>query len=182
VRDPEELAVLIAAADAPRGPSLDGRDFRRAGSGRAPRRPREDPPRRPGDRAPPLPSHAREAAGRDTARRERLGGPDDPERPADIRVDKRALGELEKKVKKCTLIRCTRIRTQAVFGTGSGRTGVVFVGRPRQREDLQGAPFVGRAGQLLTRIIEAIKFNREDVYITNVIKWAEGNETRFRTR
>jgi DNA polymerase len=64
-----------------------------------------------------------------------------------------------------------------VFGTGSGRTGLVFVGEaPGRDEDLQGAPFVGRAGQLLTRIIEAIKFNREDVYITNVIKCRpEGN-------
>jgi DNA polymerase len=92
-------------------------------------------------------------------------------------VDKRALAEIEKKVKKCTECPLHKTRTQAVFGTGSGRTGLVFVGEaPGRDEDLQGAPFVGRAGQLLTRIIEAIKFKREDVYITNVIKCRpEGN-------
>ena len=91
--------------------------------------------------------------------------------PGDVEVDRHSLAVLEKKVKKCTDCPLHKTRTQAVFGTGSGRTGLVFVGEaPGRDEDIQGAPFVGRAGQLLTRIIEAIKFNREDVYITNVIK------------
>ncbi len=171
MRDPEELAVLIAAARRYLEDRVSmGETSIVLGPGRAPRRPG-------GDALPSGASHAREAAGRDTARANGSAGPDDPERPADIQVDRRALGELEKKVKKCTDCPLHKNRTQAVFGTGSGRTGLVFVGEaPGRDEDIQGAPFVGRAGQLLTRIIEAIKFNREDVYITNVIKCRpEGN-------
>ncbi len=62
-------------------------------------------------------------------------------------------------------------RTQIVFGTGSAQARLVFVGEaPGRDEDLQGEPFVGQAGQLLTRIIQAIQLTRQDVYITNVIK------------
>jgi DNA polymerase len=58
-----------------------------------------------------------------------------------------------------------------VFGSGTGETGILFVGEaPGRDEDQQGLPFVGRAGQLLTKIIEAIKFRREEVYIANVLK------------
>lgn len=62
-------------------------------------------------------------------------------------------------------------RTQVVFGVGSPTADLMFVGEgPGQDEDLQGIPFVGRAGQLLTRIIEAINLTREQVYIANVVK------------
>lgn len=62
-------------------------------------------------------------------------------------------------------------RTQIVFGTGNPHAELVFVGEaPGREEDLQGEPFVGQAGQLLTRIIEAIGLKRQEVYITNVIK------------
>jgi uracil-DNA glycosylase len=62
-------------------------------------------------------------------------------------------------------------RTQIVFGTGTPRAKLVFVGEaPGRDEDLQGAPFVGAAGQLLTKIIQAIQLTREEVYITNIIK------------
>jgi uracil-DNA glycosylase family 4 len=62
-------------------------------------------------------------------------------------------------------------RRQVVFGVGSPTADLMFVGEaPGADEDLQGEPFVGRAGQLLTRIIEAIGLRREDVYIANVIK------------
>ena len=58
-----------------------------------------------------------------------------------------------------------------VFGCGNRTARLMFVGEaPGQDEDLQGLPFVGRAGQLLTKIIEAIQLRREDVYIANVIK------------
>jgi DNA polymerase len=58
-----------------------------------------------------------------------------------------------------------------VFGTGNASVPLVFVGEaPGRDEDLQGIPFVGRAGQLLTRIIEAMGLKREDVYICNVLK------------
>jgi DNA polymerase len=58
-----------------------------------------------------------------------------------------------------------------VFGVGNPEAELMFVGEaPGRDEDLQGEPFVGRAGQLLTRIIEAIGLRRQDVYIANVIK------------
>ena len=72
---------------------------------------------------------------------------------------------------------CTRCklhtlgRTQIVFGVGNPDADLMFVGEaPGADEDVQGVPFVGRAGQLLTKIIEAIELTREDVYIANVIK------------
>jgi len=72
---------------------------------------------------------------------------------------------------------CTRCklhtlgRTQVVFGVGNPEADLMFVGEaPGADEDIQGEPFVGRAGQLLTKIIEAIGLRREDVYIANVIK------------
>jgi DNA polymerase len=62
-------------------------------------------------------------------------------------------------------------RTQVVFGVGNPEADLMFVGEaPGADEDVQGEPFVGRAGQLLTKIIEAIGMRREDVYIANVIK------------
>jgi uracil-DNA glycosylase len=72
---------------------------------------------------------------------------------------------------------CTRCklhtlgRKQIVFGVGNPNADLMFVGEaPGADEDIQGEPFVGRAGQLLTKIIEAIGMKREDVYIANVIK------------
>ena len=62
-------------------------------------------------------------------------------------------------------------RRQIVFGVGNPQADLMFVGEaPGADEDIQGEPFVGRAGQLLTKIIEAIGLRREDVYIANVIK------------
>jgi DNA polymerase len=62
-------------------------------------------------------------------------------------------------------------RRQVVFGVGNPNADLMFVGEaPGADEDIQGEPFVGRAGQLLTKIIEAIGMTRQDVYIANVIK------------
>ena len=62
-------------------------------------------------------------------------------------------------------------RTQIVYGVGNPRAELMFIGEaPGHDEDIQGIPFVGRAGQLLTKIIEAIDLARDDVYIANVIK------------
>ena len=62
-------------------------------------------------------------------------------------------------------------RQQVVFGVGNPDADLMFVGEaPGADEDIQGIPFVGRAGQLLTKMIEAINLRREDVYIANVIK------------
>jgi DNA polymerase len=80
--------------------------------------------------------------------------------------------ELERVVSVCTKCPLSKTRTQTVFGTGSSHAKLVFVGEaPGHDEDVQGKPFVGRAGQLLTDIIEkAMKLKRSDVYICNVLK------------
>ncbi len=84
-------------------------------------------------------------------------------------------GDLLKQVRK-NLGECTRCklhphRKNIVFGTGNPEAKLVFVGEgPGGDEDLQGKPFVGRAGQLLTKIINSINLTREEVYIANIIK------------
>jgi DNA polymerase len=83
-----------------------------------------------------------------------------------------SLAAIREDIGDCT--RCklhTLGRKQIVFGVGNPDADLMFVGEaPGADEDLQGEPFVGRAGQLLTKIIEAIGLRREDVYIANVIK------------
>jgi uracil-DNA glycosylase len=70
---------------------------------------------------------------------------------------------------RCKL--CSLGRSQTVFGVGNPRARLMFVGEaPGEDEDKNGEPFVGRAGQLLTKIIEAIGLTRDQVYIANVIK------------
>ncbi len=71
----------------------------------------------------------------------------------------------------CTKCRLAETRTQVVWGTGNPDADLMFIGEaPGRDEDLKGEPFVGRAGQLLTDIIKAMKLSRGDVYIANVIK------------
>ncbi len=78
---------------------------------------------------------------------------------------------LIKRILNCTFCPLYRGRTQAVPGEGNRKAELMFVGEaPGRDEDLQGRPFVGRAGQLLTKIIQAMGFEREQVYIANVIK------------
>jgi DNA polymerase len=70
---------------------------------------------------------------------------------------------------KCAHLACSR--TQTVFGVGNPDAELMFIGEaPGVDEDQQGEPFVGRAGQLLTRILKAMNFAREDVYIANILK------------
>ena len=87
--------------------------------------------------------------------------------------DKSALlTEIRERVRVCT--KCEHLacsRTQTVFGVGNPNADLMFIGEaPGVDEDQQGEPFVGRAGQLLTRIIKAMNFAREDVYIANILK------------
>ena len=71
----------------------------------------------------------------------------------------------------CSRCKLHRSRTQIVFGVGNPKAELVFVGEgPGRDEDIQGEPFVGRAGKLLTQMIEAMSLRREDVYICNVVK------------
>lgn len=79
--------------------------------------------------------------------------------------------KLIKRIMGCTFCPLYKGRTQAVPGEGNRKAELMFVGEaPGRDEDIQGRPFVGRAGQLLTRIIQAMGFEREEVYIANVIK------------
>jgi len=71
----------------------------------------------------------------------------------------------------CQRCKLAGTRTQVVYGSGNPNAELMFIGEaPGRDEDLQGKPFVGRAGQLLTDIIKAMKLSRDDVYIANVIK------------
>ncbi len=84
---------------------------------------------------------------------------------------KKMLGKLEKSLKNCDRCKLCQQRKQVVFGTGSPEADLVFVGEgPGADEDRQGIPFVGRAGQLLTKMISAMHLTRDDVYICNVVK------------
>jgi len=82
------------------------------------------------------------------------------------------LGAIRERVGVCT--KCAHLacsRTQTVFGVGNPDADLMFIGEaPGADEDQQGEPFVGRAGQLLTRILKAMNFAREDVYIANILK------------
>ena len=78
---------------------------------------------------------------------------------------------IQSEVRSCARCGLSVTRTQTVFGEGDRRSRLVFVGEgPGFEEDKQGRPFVGAAGQLLTRIIQAMGLTREDVYICNIIK------------
>jgi uracil-DNA glycosylase len=82
------------------------------------------------------------------------------------------LASVNARVSVCT--KCPHLassRTQTVFGVGNPDADIMFIGEaPGADEDAQGEPFVGRAGQLLTRIIETMGFGRGDVYIANILK------------
>jgi len=79
--------------------------------------------------------------------------------------------EMAAQVSACMKCGLGKSRTKAVFGAGNPETDLMFIGEgPGYDEDQQGIPFVGKAGQLLTKIINAIELDREDVYITNIVK------------
>lgn len=82
-----------------------------------------------------------------------------------------SLPELDRMINTCTKCSLGHTRTNFVFGVGNPNAGLVLIGEaPGADEDAQGEPFVGRAGQLLNKILEAIGFRREDVYICNILK------------
>lgn len=82
------------------------------------------------------------------------------------------LDQVREDLGDCTRCKLHRLgRRHIVYGVGNPQAALMFIGEaPGHDEDVQGIPFVGRAGQLLTKIIEAIDLKREDVYIANVIK------------
>ena len=114
---------------------------------------------------------------RDRAEPSAPSAPSEPAAPSEPNVTvfaspDAALASIREDLGDCT--RCKLVglgRQKIVFGVGNPHADLMFVGEaPGADEDIQGEPFVGRAGQLLTKIIEAIEMKREDVYIANVIK------------
>ncbi|MGC9322170.1 MAG: uracil-DNA glycosylase [Kosmotogaceae bacterium] len=84
---------------------------------------------------------------------------------------KELLLELNSKISDCNLCPLSSSRTNTVPGEGSIETPVVFVGEgPGADEDASGKPFVGRAGELLTKILESVGLSRQDIFITNIVK------------
>jgi uracil-DNA glycosylase family 4 len=82
-----------------------------------------------------------------------------------------SFADLEREALTCTKCPLAATRTQVVFGVGDPDADLLFVGEgPGEQEDLTGEPFVGRAGRLLTSLIEGIGLTRADVYIANVVK------------
>ena len=80
--------------------------------------------------------------------------------------------ELENECRNCHKCPLGDTRTNCVFGTGSREAELMFVGEaPGEQEDLSGTPFVGRAGQLLDKFLEAVDIPREKVYIANILKY-----------
>jgi uracil-DNA glycosylase family 4 len=100
----------------------------------------------------------------------RIHGQDAPATSISRKIDR--LNALNARVAGCTKCpRLVRTRTQTVFGVGNPNAQLMFIGEaPGVEEDAQGEPFVGRAGQLLTRIIRTMGLAREDVYIANILK------------
>jgi len=87
------------------------------------------------------------------------------------RVENDTLERIREDLGECTRCRLHEQRNKIVFGAGNPRAELVFVGEgPGHDEDVQGLPFVGRAGKLLTQMIEAMGLEREQVYICNVVK------------
>jgi len=81
------------------------------------------------------------------------------------------LASIRADIGDCRRCKLAKTRNSIVFGSGNPKAELMFIGEaPGADEDAQGLPFVGRAGQLLTRIIEAIDMRREDVFICNIIK------------
>jgi len=86
--------------------------------------------------------------------------------------DKSALlDNLRKEIGNCTRCKLSKHRKNIVFGEGNPNARLMFIGEaPGREEDIQGMPFVGEAGMLLTRLIEKMGFKRNNVYIANIIK------------
>jgi uracil-DNA glycosylase family 4 len=81
------------------------------------------------------------------------------------------LAEVRQEIGDCKRCKLHRARKTIVFGEGNEKARLMFIGEgPGYDEDVQGRPFVGRAGQLLTKIIQSINLSREEVYITNIVK------------
>lgn len=91
--------------------------------------------------------------------------------PVALPVVQRSLEEVQAEVRACTRCELSLTRTQTVFSRGTGASGLCFVGEgPGADEDAQGFPFVGKAGKLLDDMIRAMGFERDEVYVCNIVK------------
>jgi uracil-DNA glycosylase family 4 len=91
--------------------------------------------------------------------------------PSSLPPNVLSLEEIRRELGECHRCKLHRTRRTLVFGEGNVKAKLMFVGEgPGYDEDVQGKPFVGKAGQLLTKIIQSINLQREEVYITNIIK------------
>lgn len=115
---------------------------------------------------PPAPAAAAHPATSSDVAAPTMGGDADARERAS-----RRLRELAETVKSCTRCPLAAGRTNTVFSRGTGSSGLCFVGEgPGADEDAQGLPFVGAAGQLLDRMIAAMGFSRDEVYVCNIVK------------
>ncbi|AEE14407.1 phage SPO1 DNA polymerase-related protein [Thermodesulfobium narugense DSM 14796] len=81
------------------------------------------------------------------------------------------LSDILIEAKNCKKCKLSETRINVVFGEGPMNPDIMVIGEgPGETEDIQGLPFVGKAGQLLTKIFESVSLNRKDIYITNVVK------------
>jgi uracil-DNA glycosylase family 4 len=86
-------------------------------------------------------------------------------------ADAESLDDFYDRIRNCTKCHLSQTRTNFVFGSGNSKAELMLIGEaPGREEDLQGKPFVGAAGQLLDKMLAAIKFSREDVFIANILK------------
>lgn len=86
------------------------------------------------------------------------------------------LQQFELQIQNCTRCSLSTSRKNFVFGSGSSNAKLMLIGEaPGEEEDIQGKPFVGKAGQLLDKILQAIEFERNDVYIANILKCRPNN-------
>jgi uracil-DNA glycosylase len=101
----------------------------------------------------------------------KISGPVMQDYPTENWVGAKDLKELDGVINGCVKCVLGQTRIKFVFGVGNPHAEVVVVGEaPGADEDEQGEPFVGRAGQLLNKILEAVRFKREEVYICNILK------------
>jgi DNA polymerase len=105
------------------------------------------------------------------SRRSSAPRPEPSPQPSAAPLSSTTLEGVREELGDCRRCKLHSTRTQIVFGSGNPQAKLVFVGEgPGRDEDLQGQPFVGLAGQLLTKIIQAIQLSRQEVYIANIIK------------
>lgn len=108
---------------------------------------------------------------REIPRQKDMFSSDEPIRPITDSPNPETLEQIREDIGDCTRCKLCEGRTNIVFGVGNPNADIMFIGEgPGHDEDIQGEPFVGRAGQLLTKIIQAMGLERSDVYIANIVK------------